>query len=313
MSQTHETTEADHCSQDQTQQTGALRQDPILEKAMPWTDTDFSQAGWKVVRCLETRFVYLLNPPDYSAYAEDYAWEKTYEQEKKRRQLQEPVRASFSAVIKRWRAASGRGDKMAYEALYFLKRINDKMPLAGDKKAGFRVADIGCGEGRHVQTIAELALQLYGLQVQPVGLEISDYLAKVAQERLKQYGGFVIHQPALEGMASLDDFSLDVIILNSFLEHEVNPAPLLRACTQKLSKQGVIIVKVPNFNSWNRHLRGKNWCGFRWPDHVNYFTPGTLRLLVERVGLRVLRMNLMDRMPTSDNMWAVLQRSAAMT
>jgi len=25
-----------------------------------------------------------------------------------------------------------------------------------------------------------------------------------------------------------------------------------------------------------RQLRGRRWCGYRWPDHVNYFTPETL-------------------------------------
>ena len=55
-----------------------------------------------------------------------------------------------------------------------------------------------------------------------------------------------------------------------------------------------------------RHLRGPRWCGYRWPDHVNYFTPATLQRMAEAAGLRVARMNALDRSPLSDSLYAVL-------
>ena len=70
-------------------------------------------------------------------------------------------------------------------------------------------------------------------------------------------------------------------------------------------------VKVPNYACFNRTVRGDRWCGFRWPDHVNYFTPRTLREMVESAGLRIARMNFFDRHPFSDNMYAVLEKPAA--
>ena len=71
-----------------------------------------------------------------------------------------------------------------------------------------------------------------------------------------------------------------------------------------------MIVKAPNFASWNWVVRGKKWCGFRYPDHVNYFTPQTLTLLASEGGFAVARQNVLDKFPLSDNMYAVLQKCA---
>jgi hypothetical protein len=76
-----------------------------------------------------------------------------------------------------------------------------------------------------------------------------------------------------------------------------------------LRPNGVAVIKVPNYVSWNRYLRGPKWCGFRFPDHVNYFTPATLRQMAEDIGYRVI-IRWQDRLPTDDNVWAVLQRPA---
>jgi hypothetical protein len=78
---------------------------------------------------------------------------------------------------------------------------------------------------------------------------------------------------------------------------------------RKLKSGGALIVKVPNFACWNRLVRGARWCGLRFPDHVNYFTPRTLWDMLKRAGFRVARFSLRDRFPLSDNMW-VLCRTA---
>lgn len=278
----------------------ASRVNPILERQTQTKETEFSVGPWRVVQCLETGFVYLDNPPDYASFEQDYAWEKTYSLEKQRREASEPVRTRFSAFVKGCRAKMKRGDKVAHETVRFLSQHRG----TGRR---LRVVDIGCGEGRHAATVARKAMNQYGLDVEPIGLEISDYLAGVAHRRLGKYGGRVIHKPAIEGLELLEDSSVDALILLSFLEHEVNPAPLMRLCAQKLAHNGVMIIKVPNFNSWNRLRRNKNWCGFRYPDHVSYFTPETLKILFAHTGLQIERMNFFDTLPTNDNMWVIVR------
>ncbi len=69
------------------------------------------------------------------------------------------------------------------------------------------------------------------------------------------------------------------------------------------------IVKVPNYGCLNRMVMGRRWCGFRYPDHLNYFTPGTLRAAAEASGFRAW-FGLTFRLPTSDNMYAVLSKAS---
>jgi hypothetical protein len=52
---------------------------------------------------------------------------------------------------------------------------------------------------------------------------------------------------------------------------------------------------------------GGRWCGFRYPEHLNYFTPETLRTMAAKAGFRI-SFGLAGRLPTSDNMWAALTK-----
>jgi hypothetical protein len=98
------------------------------------------------------------------------------------------------------------------------------------------------------------------------------------------------------------------IVLSCILEHEIEPLPLLRRCVSRLAADGRLVVKVPNYACLSRHVRGGRWCGYRWPDHVNYFTPTTLVAMGRAAGLRVVRMTLADRQPLSDSLYAIFGR-----
>ena len=130
---------------------------------------------------------------------------------------------------------------------------------------------------------------------------------------LRTRRGRCIHATGIEGLADLECSSVQVIVLSCILEHEIAPLPLLRSCGARLAADGRMIVKVPNYACLARHLRGRRWCGYRWPDHVNYFTPATLAATARAAGLRVVRMNVMDSNPLSDSLYAVLGRDPAAT
>ena len=52
-----------------------------------------------------------------------------------------------------------------------------------------------------------------------------------------------------------------------------------------LSDDGAVYVRVPNFGGVNRRVLGAKWSGFRYPDHVNYFTLPSLRRMAGECGL----------------------------
>ena len=75
-----------------------------------------------------------------------------------------------------------------------------------------------------------------------------------------------------------------------------------------LKPGGKVFVRVPNFGSLNRRVIGKAWCGFRHPDHVNYFTTDTLERLAGQLGFRVQILNK-GTLWVDDNIKAVLHRT----
>ena len=169
-----------------------------------------------------------------------------------------------------------------------------------------RILDVGCGTGNLMVDLVHRFVRLGGAVV-PIGIEVSEALSEKANARFRSLGGEVIFANALDGAVRSDIGTVNLIIMNSFLEHEAKPRILLENLAPVLASDGAIAIKVPNFASWNRVVRGAKWCGFRYPDHVNYFTPETLKLLAEVSGYRMEPQHVADRLPFSDNMYAVLR------
>ena len=247
----------------------------------------YSYESWALKQCAECAFVYLENPPAYEDLETDLAWERVGKERQERVYLRSPVRsgASRSARMLRTRLVS-RADPL-------MRRVERWFPEG-------LVVDIGCGKGDKLASLPER----FGL----VGIEISQGRAREARERLAARRGVVHQMPALEGLNRVDAQSLAGIVATAFLEHEIRPRELLQSAARALSRAGAMILKVPNYASVNRRVMGSGWCGFRFPGHVNYFTPLTLRRMVEDVGMEVAEFRLVDRIPTSDNMWMVVRR-----
>lgn len=259
----------------------------------------YSKGPWEIVECRTTGMVYLANPPEYSQLADEFEWEKSYLKEKADRKKREPVVSFVSGITKKIRLKFQKQQRIVRLCVELLREQNVR------GIGSLRVLDVGCASADKLVQIAEIAAG-EKIAITPVGVEISPPLSKIARERLEAFGGGCIQNSAIEGLAGVQSGSVDLIILCTFLEHEINPLPLLRVCREKLSAQGRVIIKVPNYDCLNRKIRQGRWCGFRYPDHVNYFTPRTLRLMVDRAGMKVRRMGLMDRFPTSDNMYAII-------
>ena len=235
-----------------------------------------SQAPWELRRCAGCGLVYLVNPPESAALNQDFAWEKTWAEERRRRK-------GLASSISRSLKAAFQTDKLS-------KAICSYVP-------GGRVLDVGCSDGWQLERLPA--------QFVPFGVEISDELARRAQEKFAARGGRVIHADALSALSQWELDFFDGVVMSSYLEHEPAPRPLLEAARRTMRPGAPLIIKVPNLASWNRAARGARWCGFRFPDHVNYFTPGLLVRLVHDAGLDILRFGPLDHIPTSDNMWMI--------
>ncbi|MBI5328981.1 MAG: class I SAM-dependent methyltransferase [Betaproteobacteria bacterium] len=250
--------------------------------------TAYGNAVWPIKACAGCGFVYTEHAPVYERLMDEFAWEKTSHIESERRTAKHPIRQALSQKMKGFRQK-------------VLKR--DKLPrLVRERVTAGHVLDIGCGGGG--------VLSRLGPEYIPHGIEISRALAQRAAETLASRHGTVIHDAALHGLARFPPGYFSGVILSAFLEHEIEPKALLAGVLRVLAAGGCGIIKVPNYASLNRVIHGSTWCGFRLPDHVNYFTPSSLARMCRQAGFEIDRFRLTDRHCFSDNLWIVIRKSA---
>lgn len=244
-----------------------------------------SPEPWPMKVCSRCEMVYLERAPNISELFVNYAWEKQHGAENARR-----------------REGLSRAEVRARDALHGFRPLPRKNAVALVERHASPglVVDVGCGGGAK---LAELSADYV-----PLGIEISEVLAAEAQALLAKRGGRVVNADALSGLRRLTPNVFSAIIMRSFLEHDINPGPILDACQAALAPGGVAVIKVPNYASLNRRITGARWCGLRFPDHVNYFTPRTLARFVTNAGLEIHEFGPTFRLPTSDNMWMVARK-----
>ncbi len=249
--------------------------------------SQFSENSWKIKHCPTCTFTYLENTPAYEALEEDFAWEKTSQEEEIRRAHIRPVSYKLSNWIRPLRLA------------LFQPKDYGKMVRKQCTHSTGNVLDMGCGDGHLLNSLSQ-DFTLYGI-------EISKELCKRADSFYRARGGHAVHASCLEGLKTFSDNFFSAAVLKSYLEHEAKPVEVLQELHRVLKPKGLAIIKVPNYNSLARCLIGKKWSGFRYPDHVNYFTPVTLKKMAEQCGYRVVS-GLQDHFPISDNMYAYLYK-----
>jgi SAM-dependent methyltransferase len=242
----------------------------------------YSHGPWTIRECEECGFVYIDSAPHYEVQFVTMAWERTTKLEERRRAEIRPI--SYKAS-KRTR---------------FRMHILPKRTMVGYVTARIgsgNVLDLGCGDGQ--------AMESFPASFTPYGIEISSAAALIADRVFRGRGGYAINAPCVEGLRRFPEGFFAAASLRSYLEHEADPLPVLENLRRVLAPGGFAVVKVPNYGSLNRWVMGARWCGFRYPDHLNYFTPKTLGTMATRAGFET-RFGPTGRLPTSDNMWAVL-------
>jgi 2-polyprenyl-3-methyl-5-hydroxy-6-metoxy-1,4-benzoquinol methylase len=135
-----------------------------------------------------------------------------------------------------------------------------------------RYLDVGCSTGFVVEAAREAGWDAIGIDLNPSAVEFGVTRGLDLRPVALEDGGF-------------EPESFDAVSLFDVLEHLIDPAGTLRACTRLLRPGGIVFLYVPNYDSASRLLMGKA-AHFIWPTHhLNYYTPATARDLLARHGL----------------------------
>jgi 2-polyprenyl-3-methyl-5-hydroxy-6-metoxy-1,4-benzoquinol methylase len=141
-----------------------------------------------------------------------------------------------------------------------------------------RVLDIGCGNGSFLYEIKTAT------GCQAYGIDISKTAARTAWEnyRINVFTGTILEAP-------FPDDYFDAITAWAFLEHVNNPSEVLLKMSNLLKNDGLCMISVPNFNSFNARLFRDKWFHLDCPRHLYIFTARTIEGLFEKSNLRIRR------------------------
>jgi SAM-dependent methyltransferase len=132
------------------------------------------------------------------------------------------------------------------------------------------VLDVGCSSGAFLFQLK----QRFPGQYQVLGTDVSDAPLDYAESR---------GVPVSRGDFLQQDFAgqpFDAITFWAVLEHLAEPAGFLNKASALLKSGGLCFVLVPNMGSLAVRALRKRY-RYIYPQHLNYFTWGTLRKLVE--------------------------------
>ena len=147
-----------------------------------------------------------------------------------------------------------------------------------------RLLDVGCATGFFL----DLA-RSQGWEV--LGSEVSEFSADYARERFN----LDVRLGTLRQLG-LDAGSFDVVTMWDVIEHVVDPLAELQEVWRILRPQGVLSIITPDSGSWMARLLGKRWEEFRRVrEHIYFFSRRTMREMLQKAGLEVVRMESADK------------------
>jgi 2-polyprenyl-3-methyl-5-hydroxy-6-metoxy-1,4-benzoquinol methylase len=141
--------------------------------------------------------------------------------------------------------------------------------------SGRRILDFGSGWGFFLAVAKEQAWAGYGLEPLP---------ASAVYARAKF--GLNITTDTLREDSFQNDF-FDVITSFQVFEHLPYPKKDVSTLCSMLKKGGVILIEVPNFETWTVRIMGSRHRHFV-QDHLNFFSVATLSRLLSDNGFDVI-------------------------
>jgi SAM-dependent methyltransferase len=126
------------------------------------------------------------------------------------------------------------------------------------------ILDIGCGSGNFLLTMKKFNFDLTGIDID-------------AQVILNLKNNYQINAEVNTFSEFKTNKKFDVIYMSHFLEHCPNPMETLLKAKNLLKKGGMVIIKVPNIDSFSFRIFGKFSYFLDIPRHIFMFSPKTMQ------------------------------------
>ena len=285
----------------------------IAHAAVPDFVFAASDEQWTLMACRECQSLYLRERPDRASIGQYYRTYYTHSDGSRSANIS-GINVG-SAVLRRlansWRnfrygtqrESLGVLGTFLMVVLQPLRRWIDAesrhLPSAKARRPGFRVLDIGCGDGRFVRFAGECGCASVGMEVDPVAVEAArasglDVRLGDAQRAIEIFG--------IE--------SFDYITLSHVIEHVFEPRETLRNLRQLLRPGGRAWIETPNPDSFGHTVFGDRWRDLDPPRHLCLLSEFALRNAAENAGLELVEKHYRPFVPFEVFPWSAAARAA---
>ena len=167
---------------------------------------------------------------------------------------------------------------------------------------GSRLLDIGFGRGYLIDLARTFGFETYGVEASSAQLTALD-------ERM----GRNLHRSGPDE-TELPWGSFDAVIMSHVLEHLDDPKAYLKQVYRAMNPEGILYVAVPDMDSMQFQLFGKNWDPVSPLAHLQYFNRASLERLLADVGFTEIELVNQAQVPEEiAPRWMLLLRSLGAT
>ena len=154
--------------------------------------------------------------------------------------------------------------------LYHLVRshtLKGKVKLVSKYVSRGTILDYGCGTGMFLNEAAKNGFKSYGIEPEDGAREFASKMdLKVFKSK--------------EDVSK--ELSFDTITLWHVLEHVTDLGNTLSFFNERLNKNGMLIIAVPNHKSFDAKHYGKFWAAYDVPRHLYHFDKTTVEMLLNQ-------------------------------
>lgn len=154
-----------------------------------------------------------------------------------------------------------------------IERHKLRYDLIKKYKSNGSLFDLGAGWGHFMLTGQQLGYDVYGI-------EISEQPYLYSKNDLK------LPVDHIDFFDMQEDKKFDIVTMWDVLEHIDKADDVIEKCARITSKNGIIVIQVPQIDSYFAKKHRDNWKMMSL-DHVNYFGKKTITQLLETHGYKV--------------------------
>lgn len=141
---------------------------------------------------------------------------------------------------------------------------------------GTSLLDVGCGTGDFLQIAANAGWTISGIEPNEQARAIANMKTKNSVYGTEQLSKFEAH-------------SFDVITLWHVLEHLPELDTHFSMFRKLLKPDGVLVIAVPNYNSYDAKIYKEFWAAYDVPRHLWHFSQNSLKSLAAKFNMELVK------------------------